>query len=98
VVIVEPSSAPPLRYDGRTWIRVGSTTRLATAEAELILTERRQAANLPFDAKPVPSATIADLDLNRFREEVLPQLIAEDVLQENHRPIPSISRWPRSAW
>jgi predicted HTH transcriptional regulator len=49
-------------------------------------TERRQAANLPFDARPVPSATIADLDLNRFRDEILPQLIAEDVLQENHRP------------
>jgi ATP-dependent DNA helicase RecG len=86
VVIVEPSSAPPLRYDGRTWIRVGSTTRLATAEEEAILTERRQAANLPFDARPVPSATIADLDLNRFRDEILPQLVAEDVLQENHRP------------
>jgi ATP-dependent DNA helicase RecG len=87
VVIVEPSSAPPLRYDGRTWIRVGSTTRLATAEEEAILTERLQAANLPFDARPVPSATIADLDVNRFRDEILPQLIAEDVLQENHRPI-----------
>jgi len=49
--------------------------------------ERRQAANLPFDARPVPSATIADLDLNRFRNEILPQLIAEDVLQENHRPV-----------
>ncbi|MGH3263737.1 MAG: ATP-binding protein, partial [Trebonia sp.] len=64
VVIVEPSSAPPLRYDGRTWIRIGSTTRLATAAEEAILTERRQAANLPFDARPVPSATMADLDVN----------------------------------
>lgn len=86
-VVVEPSNAPPLRYDGRTWIRVGSTTRLATAEEEAILTERRQAANLSFDARPVPSATIADLHLHRFQDEVLPQLIAEDVLRENHRPL-----------
>jgi ATP-dependent DNA helicase RecG len=87
VVIVEPSSAPPLRYDGRTWIRVGSSARLATAEEEAMLTERRQASNLPFDARPVPSATIADLDVSRFRNEILSQLVAEDVLQENHRPI-----------
>jgi ATP-dependent DNA helicase RecG len=86
VVIVEPSNSPPLRYDGRTWIRVGSSTRLATAEEEAVLTERRQAANLPFDARPIPSATIADLDVNRFRDEILPQLIADDVLRENHRP------------
>ena len=87
VVIVEPSNSPPLRYDGRTWIRVGSTTRLATAEEEAVLTERRQAANLPFDARPIPSATVADLDVNRFRDEIMPQLIADDVLRENHRPI-----------
>jgi len=87
VVIVEPSSAPPVRYDGRTYIRVGPSRRLATAEEEATLTERRQSANLPFDARPVPSATIADLDVNRFRDEMLPQLVADDVLQENHRPI-----------
>jgi ATP-dependent DNA helicase RecG len=88
VVIVEPSNAPPVRYDGRTYIRVGPSRGLATAEEEAILTERRQAANLPFDARPVPSATIADLDVNRFRDEILPQLVADDVLHENHRPIP----------
>jgi ATP-dependent DNA helicase RecG len=88
VVIVEPSSAPPVRYDGRTYIRVGPSRRLATAEEEAILTERRRAANLPFDARPLPSATIADLDVNRFRDEILPQLVADDVLQENHRLMP----------
>lgn len=87
VIIVEPSSAPPVRYDGRTYIRVGPSRRLATAEEEAVLTERRQAANLPFDARPVASATIADLDINRFRDELLPQLIADDILRENHRPL-----------
>lgn len=87
VVIVEPSTAPPVRYEGRTYIRVGPSRRLATAEEEAVLTERRLAANLPFDARAVPSATIADLDVNRFRDEILPQLIADDILTENHRPV-----------
>jgi ATP-dependent DNA helicase RecG len=87
VVIVEPSSSPPVRFKGRTWIRVGPSTRPATAEEEAVLTERRQAANLPFDARPVPSAALGDLNLGRFSEEILPQLVADDVLQENGRPV-----------
>jgi ATP-dependent DNA helicase RecG len=87
VVIVEPSPSPPIRYDGRTYIRVGPSRRLATAEEEAVLTERRQAANLPFDARPIPSAAIDDLDLHRFVEEILPQLVADDVLRMNGRPI-----------
>jgi ATP-dependent DNA helicase RecG len=87
VVIVEPSASPPVRYDGRTYIRVGPSRRLATAEEEAVLTERRQAANLPFDARPVASSTIDDLDFSRFREEILPQLVADDVLRENRRSV-----------
>lgn len=87
VVIVEPSSEPPVRFRGRTWIRVGPSRRLATAEEERALTERRHAANLPFDARPLDSASLDDLDLDRFSGELLPQLVAEDVLAENHRPI-----------
>ncbi|MGH3168959.1 MAG: ATP-binding protein, partial [Trebonia sp.] len=87
VVIVEPSASPPVRYDGRTYIRVGPSRRLATAEEEAVLTERRHAANLPFDARPVASSTIDDLDLSRFREEILPQLVADDVLRENGRSV-----------
>jgi ATP-dependent DNA helicase RecG len=86
-VIVEPSLSPPVRYDGRVYIRVGPSRRHATAEEEAVLTERRQAANLPFDARPLPSATIDDLDLVRFREEILPQLVADDVLRANRRPV-----------
>lgn len=87
VVIVEPSTSPPVRYDGRTYIRVGSSRRLATAGEEAVLTERRRAANLPFDARPVPSATLDDLDLVRFREEALPQFVADDILRENERSV-----------
>lgn len=86
VVTVEPTSSPPLRHRGRAWIRVGPSTRPATPQEESVLTERRRAANLPFDAQPLASATIDDLDLARFAE-VLPQLVADDVLRENGRPV-----------
>jgi ATP-dependent DNA helicase RecG len=86
VVTVEPTSSPPLRYKGRAWIRVGPSTRPATPQEESVLTERRRAANLPFDAQPLASATIDDLDLAGFTE-VLPQLVADDVLRENGRPV-----------
>jgi ATP-dependent DNA helicase RecG len=86
VVTVEPTSSPPRRYKGRAWIRVGPSTRPATPQEESVLTERRRAANLPFDARPLASATIDDLDLARFAE-VLPQLVADDVLRENGRPV-----------
>lgn len=86
-VIVEPSASPPVRYEGRTYIRVGPSRRLATAEEEAVLSERRQAGNLPFDARPLPSASIDDLDLEKFESYLLPQLIASDVLAENGRPV-----------
>lgn len=87
VIVVEPSASPPLRLRGRTWIRVGPSTRLATAEEEAALTERRQALNLPFDAQPLSSASIADLDDARFAEAILPQLVADDVLRQNGRSV-----------
>lgn len=85
-IVVQPSASPPVRYDGRTYIRVGPSRRLATAEEEAALAERRQAANLPFDARPLTSATLGDLDLSLFSTEILPQLVAADVLAENGRP------------
>jgi ATP-dependent DNA helicase RecG len=39
VVQVNPSSYPPVRYDGRCWIRIGPRRDKATLEEEKILTE-----------------------------------------------------------
>jgi len=72
VVEVQPSYNPPVRYHGRTWIRVGPRRAMATAEEERRLTEKRQAGNLPFDQQAVPGATLDDLDLDMFRDEYLP--------------------------
>lgn len=66
VIIVEPSDAPPVRYKGRVCVRVGPRRAIATAEEERRLTEKRRAKDLPFDIRPVLSATLEDLDLDLF--------------------------------
>ncbi|HET9625519.1 MAG TPA: RNA-binding domain-containing protein [Kofleriaceae bacterium] len=85
VVIVHVSSSPPVRYDGRIYVRVGPTTRIATPEEEKRLSERRRTAHLPFDVQAVESARLEDLDLDRFRRDYLPNAVAPDILEENHR-------------
>ncbi len=87
VVVVQPSTSPPVQYKGRTWIRVGPRRAIATPEEELRLAERRVNAALPFDARPLNGATLADKDIDRFRFEVLPQLVAPDVLETNGRTV-----------
>jgi len=85
VVLVEPSDAPPLRLRGRVCIRVGPRRAWATAEEERRLTEKKRARDLPFDLRPVPSATIGDLDMDLFRRTYLPASVAPEVLAENQR-------------
>ncbi len=87
VVIVQPSDNPPVALDGRVWIRVGPRRATATAADEQRLIERRRSANLPFDSRPVRTATIEDLNLEMVRSELLPQLVAHEVLAENHRSL-----------
>jgi len=87
VIIVPPSYNPPVRYKGTVWIRVGPSRNLATAEEEKRLSEKRRAGDLPFDHHPVVGATLDDLDLDRFEREYLPNAVAADVLEANHRPL-----------
>ena len=85
VIIVEPSSSPPVRYDGRTWIRTGSIQTIATYEQEQRLSERRRLGSLPFDAQPLPFVPLADIDFDYFRTTYLPSAVAREVLLANHR-------------
>jgi len=87
VVEVEPSHAPPVRYNGRVWIRVGPRRATASAEEERRLNEKRQARDLPFDLHPMTSATIGDLDETRFLREYLPAAVPPDVLDANERSL-----------
>jgi ATP-dependent DNA helicase RecG len=84
-VIVHPSDAPPVRYKGRVWIRVGPRRAIATLEEERRLTEKRRARDLPFDLRPFPSATVGDLDLDLFCRVYLPSEQPVDVIDQNER-------------
>jgi ATP-dependent DNA helicase RecG len=85
LIVVQPSDNPPVRVDGRVWIRVGPRRAQATPEEERRLTEKRRWGNLPFDHHAVPGATLEDLDLVRFRLEYLPAALPPEIIDENTR-------------
>lgn len=89
VVEVEPSQEPPVRCRGQTHVRVGPRRGIATRDEERVLTERRRSFELSFDQRAVTGAGIdAELDLDLFRSEYLPNAVSAAVLRENHRSAP----------
>ena len=52
VVEVSPSMLPPVRYRGRTFIRIGPRRDIASEAEERILMERRMAFLPSFDSMP----------------------------------------------
>ncbi|TVS00406.1 MAG: transcriptional regulator, partial [Rhodospirillales bacterium] len=87
LITVHPSVAPPVRFNGRVWVKVGPTVRQTTPEEEQRLSERRRAGDRPFDMRPAGEASLDDLDLDYVRRQYLPRAIALEVLEQNRRPI-----------
>ena len=85
VVTVQPSDSPPVRFRGQTWIRVGPRRGIASVQDERILNEKRRHRDPHFDAQPVSTASLADLDLRRFDEEYLPAAFDRSILDANDR-------------
>lgn len=85
VVTVMPSDMPPVKYQGRIWIRTGPRRAVANEQEERILSEKRRYKNLPFDLYPIPTSTINDLSKSIFENEYLPAAFAPDVLEQNGR-------------
>jgi ATP-dependent DNA helicase RecG len=85
VIEVSPSTQPPVRLDGRTWIRVGPRRAIATVEEERRLTEKQVWQNLTFDARPCVDASLDDLDLHRFETEYVPSATSPEIRRENGR-------------
>ena len=85
VLTVMPSDAPPVRHRGRIWIRVGPRRAVASAQDERVLNEKRRHRDPHFDAQPVSTASVADLDLRRFEAEYLPRAVDAAALAENDR-------------
>lgn len=87
VVTVQPALAPPVRLQGRTWIRVGPRRATATAEEERRLAERRRATDLPYELNAVSHASLDDLDLVLFERSYLQAAVAPEVLEQNERSL-----------
>ena len=87
VVEVTPSFDTPVRYRGRTFVRIGPRRDIASAEEERILSERCAASLPTFDTRPCGEATLEDIDVNAIIKEYLPKAIASDVLSVDKRPL-----------
>ena len=87
MIKVQPSVFPPVRYKGRTWIRVGPRKGIANETDEQILMERRRAHTTSFDASPCLNASLDDLDMNLFKHYFLPKAMPDEVVEEDKRDI-----------
>ena len=87
VVEVTPSVLPPVRYRGRTFIRVSARKDIATREEEDILVERRSANFPTFDTTPCAEATIDDIDTELIARTYLPRAINTEVLAQDTRSL-----------
>lgn len=85
VVTVWPADAPPVRLDGRIWIRTGPRRGQASAQDERVLNEKRRFRDRSFDTHPVGGSSLDDLSRTYFESEYLPQAVARDVLEVNGR-------------
>ena len=87
VVEVTPSLIPPVRYRGRTFIRIGPRRDIASEAEERILIERRASYMATFDATPCFAAKLEDMDLDVFRNKYLPKAVSPEMLESESRPI-----------
>jgi ATP-dependent DNA helicase RecG len=86
---VSPAISPPVKYEGKVWVRPGNATMLASIEDErqLFSESRRPQRLQPDDCLALPHCQISDLNLQFFKEEYLPQAISREVLLSNGRSL-----------
>ena len=87
VVEVTPSFNTPVRYRGRTFIRIGPRRDVASLEEERILTERCTDSLATFDVSPCREATIQDIDTDYISSQYLPAAINPEELLLDKRPL-----------
>jgi ATP-dependent DNA helicase RecG len=87
VIEVRASLYPPVRYDGRCWIRVGPRRAKATIEEEKLLIERRAAYAKTYDLVPAMGSDLKDLSVEHFKLSYLPLAIDDETLKENGRSV-----------
>lgn len=84
VVVVQPSTVPPIRYKGRVYLRIGPRKGIANEQEERILSERRASLVTTFDAHPIREAGLNDLTMRLF-DEYRMQTVDAGTVAANHR-------------
>lgn len=87
VVEVQPHFLPPVRFNGRVFIRAGIRRGIANEADERLLTEKRTAFARSFDVLPCKGSTLDDISIELFKLRYLPSAIAPDILAENGRDL-----------
>lgn len=87
VVEVTPHKYPPIKYKGRTWIRIGPRKDIASEMEERALMERRRANILSFETYPCIDSSLDDLKIDLFKNTYLPSIMDEDALVGDKRDI-----------
>ena len=82
---VLPALIPPVRYRGRTFIRIGPRRDIASEAEERILQEKRIAYMATFDAMPCFGSSLNDIDTRFITEDYLPQIIDKMELRTDKR-------------
>jgi ATP-dependent DNA helicase RecG len=86
-VIVQPADAPPVRFKGTVWVRVGPRRAVASPHDERILAERRRHRDISRDIQPLRDAGVDELDADLFRTRYLPAAVSAEVLAANKRSL-----------
>lgn len=87
VAEVSPSDLPPVRYRGRTFIRIGPRRDIATEAEERILAERRMSFMATFDTMPCLAAKLNDVNTDLLRTKYLIPLLGNELVESDTRPI-----------
>ena len=87
VAEVTPSMMPPVRYRGRTFIRIGPRRDIATETEERILAERRTSYMATFDTMPCLAAKLTDIDTELVRNRYMEKLVGKELLAADGRSI-----------
>jgi len=87
VVEVQPSYHPPVRFNGKVYVRIGPRKGVANIEDERILSEKRSSFARSFDTLPCRESSLNDLHIDIFKQTYLPTVIDAETLAANHREI-----------
>ena len=87
VAEVSPSDLPPVRYRGRTFIRIGPRRDIATEAEERILAERRMSFMATFDTMPCLAAKLNDINTDLLRTKYLIPLLGNELGESDTRSI-----------